>query len=73
MDQLGDLPCRRELLEQPSDSLFDDLSPKPAGDQIEIGPGVAGPRGQRTRQALSKLVEALRRRREQRVGAGPAA
>ena len=46
-----------KLLGQARDPLIDQLAAKPAGDQVQVGAGVAGARGERARQPLADLVE----------------
>ena len=53
------LPQRAQALRQARDALIDEIAAQAAGHEVHVGARVAGARGERARQPLAKLVDAL--------------
>ena len=69
--ELRQSPEPAQLLGQPCKPLIHQIPPKTAGDEVQVGPGISRPGGERSWQPLTDLIQALRHRSEDGRGLRP--
>ena len=59
MSELSHFPGSAQALRKALDSLVDEIAAQAASHEVQVGSRIAGPRRERPRQALAKLIETL--------------